>query len=87
MLSLPLMDSGAGQRLPNGPLWPFTGCLHEVQHGGRRDTGVEVGNVAIGAVAGWGDITGTVASGDITVAVAREDAAEATARLEATEAF
>lgn len=81
------MDSGAGQRLPNGPLWPFTGCLHEVQHGGRRDTGVEVGNVAIGAVAGWGDITGTVASGDITVAVAREDAAEATARLEATEAF
>ena len=80
------MDSRAGQRLPKGPLWPFTGCPHEVQHGGRRATGVEVEGVATEAVAGRGDITGTVTSGDITVAVARENAAETTAGLEATEA-
>ena len=35
-------------------------------------------------MAGWADITGTVATDDITVVVEREDAAEATAGIKAT---
>ena len=37
-------------------------------------------------MAGWADLTGTVASDDITVVVEREEAAEATAGIKATEA-
>ena len=37
-------------------------------------------------MAGWADITGTVAIDDITVVVEREEAAKATAGMKATEA-
>ena len=54
--SASLRVSRAGQRLPKGPLWPFTGRPQAVQHAGLRFTddaeeGVDITEAVGGAVA------------------------------------
>ena len=77
-LTAPLRVSCAGQRLPRGPLWPFTGSPQVEQHAGLRFTGVEVWENAIGAMAQAEDIMGV---GEMAMV----EANEAVAGMEATE--
>ena len=73
----PLRVSCAGQRLPRGPLWPFTGRPQVEQHAGLRFTG---------AVAQTVDIMGVGKMAGTTVTVAKVEANEAVAGMEATKA-
>ena len=88
--SAPLRDSRAGQRLPKGPLWPFTGSPQDEQHAGLRLTDGE-GEEATGAVAqaediiGEGEVAGTTETVAVVLAagaVAGMGAIEADARVE-----
>ena len=84
--SAPLRDSRAraGQRLPRGPLWPFTGSPQDEQHAGFLLTDAEAGVDATGTVAlEEGEMVGTAA------ALAKVDATGAVAEagvIGATEA-
>ena len=82
----PLRFSGARQRLPKGPLWPFTGSPHAEQHAGLRITGAGAGDDAIGAVAQAVDMIGEEEMADTTVTVAKVAATGAVAGMEATDA-
>ena len=82
----PLRVSCAGQRLPRGPLWPFTGSPQVVQHAGLRFTGVEVWEDAIGAVAQAADIMGVGEMAGTTETVAMVEATGAVAGMGASEA-
>ena len=72
--SAPLRNSRAGQRLPRGPLWPFTGSPQDEQHAGFLLTDAEAGVDATGTVAlregEMVGITATQAKVDATGAVA-----------------
>ena len=89
--SAPLRNSRAGQRLPRGPLWPFTGSPQDEQHASLRLDVADEGEEATGAVAqvvdmmGGGEMAGTtetVAMVEATGAVAGMGASEADAGVE-----
>ena len=83
--SAPLRDSRAGQRLPKGPLWPFTGSPQDEQHASLRLDVADEGEEATGAVAQVVDMMGGGEMAGTTETVAMVEAAGTVAGMGANE--